>query len=45
MPDLHDPANDDGIVREFDYSPDQYAAESSSNEQEERERRGDDPIA
>ena len=45
VPDLHDPADGDGIVRESDYSPDEYAAESSSNEQEDRERRGDDPIA
>ena len=43
--DLHDPADDDGIVHEFDYSPDEYAAESSPNEREERERQGDDPIA
>lgn len=39
---LHD--DDDGIVREFDYSPDEYAADSSPNEQEEREKRGEDPI-
>lgn len=40
---LHDD-DDDGIVREFDYSPDEYAADSSINEQEEREKRGEDPI-
>lgn len=39
---LHD--DDDGVVREFDYSPDEYAADSSPNEQEEREKRGEDPI-
>lgn len=39
---LHD--DDDGIVREFDYSPGEYAADSSPNEQEEREKRGEDPI-
>ncbi|MBK4152697.1 hypothetical protein GWO62_05905 [Corynebacterium macginleyi] len=33
---LHDD-DDGGIVREFDYSPDEYAADSSPNEQEERE--------
>ena len=38
------PDDDDGIVREFDYSPDEYAADSSPNEQEEREKRGEDPI-
>ena len=38
------PNDDDGIVREFDYSPDEYAADSSPNEQEEREKRGEDPI-
>ena len=40
---LHDD-DDDGIVREFDYSSDEYAADSSPNEQEERERRGEDLI-
>lgn len=40
---LHDD-DDDGIVREFDYDPDEYAADSSPNEQEEREKRGEDPI-
>lgn len=40
---LHDD-DDDGIVREFDYSPDEYAADSSPNEQEEREKRGEDLI-
>lgn len=40
---LHDD-DDDGIVREFAYSPDEYAADSSINEQEERERRGEDFI-
>ena len=39
---LHD--DDDGVVREFDYSPGEYAADSSPNEQEEREKRGEDPI-
>lgn len=39
---LHD--DDDGMVREFDYSPDEYAADSSINEQEEREKRGEDLI-
>lgn len=39
---LHD--DDDGIVRDFAYSPDEYAADSSPNEQEEREKRGEDPI-
>lgn len=39
---LHD--DDDGVVREFDYSPDEYAADSSPNEQEEREKRGEDLI-
>lgn len=39
---LHD--DDDGVVREFDYSPGEYAADSSINEQEEREKRGEDPI-
>ena len=39
---LHD--DDDGVVREFDYSPDEYAADSSINEQEEREKRGEDLI-
>lgn len=38
------PDDDDGIVREFDYSPDEYAADSSPNEQEEREKRGEDLI-
>lgn len=38
------PDDDDGVVREFDYSPDEYAADSSINEQEEREKRGEDPI-
>jgi len=38
------PDDDDGIVREFNYSPDEYAADSSPNEQEEREKRGEDPI-
>lgn len=36
--------DDDGIVRDFDYSPDEYAADSSPNEQEEREKRGEDLI-
>lgn len=36
--------DDDGIVRDFDYSPDEYAADSSINEQEEREKRGEDLI-
>lgn len=36
--------DDDGIVRDFAYSPDEYAADSSPNEQEEREKRGEDPI-
>ena len=39
---LHD--DDDGVVREFDYEPDEYAADSSINEQEEREKRGEDLI-
>lgn len=39
---LHD--DDDGIVREFDYAPGEYAADSSPNEQEERENRGEDLI-
>lgn len=39
---LHD--DDDGVVREFDYAPGEYAADSSPNEQEEREKRGEDPI-
>lgn len=38
------PDDDDGVVREFDYSPGEYAADSSPNEQEEREKRGEDPI-
>ena len=38
------PDDDDGIVREFDYFPDEYAADSSPNEQEEREKRGEDLI-
>lgn len=38
------PDDDDGIVREFDYEPGEYAADSSINEQEEREKRGEDPI-
>ncbi|MDV2420174.1 hypothetical protein RAE03_10410 [Corynebacterium tuberculostearicum] len=36
--------DDDGVVREFDYSPGEYAADSSPNEQEEREKRGEDLI-
>lgn len=36
--------DDDGIVRDFAYSPDEYAADSSPNEQEEREKRGEDLI-
>lgn len=39
---LHD--DDDGVVREFDYAPAEYAADSSPNEQEEREKRGEDLI-
>ena len=39
---LHD--DDDGIVREFDYEPGEYATDSSPNEQEEREKRGEDLI-
>lgn len=39
---LHD--DDDGVVREFNYSPGEYAADSSPNEQEEREKRGEDLI-
>lgn len=39
---LHD--DDDGVVREFDYEPGEYAADSSPNEQEEREKRGEDLI-
>ena len=39
---LHD--DDDGVVREFDYAPGEYAADSSPNEQAERERRGEDLI-
>ena len=39
---LHD--DDDGVVREFDYEPSEYAADSSINEQEEREKRGEDLI-
>ena len=39
---LHD--DDDGVVREFDYSPDEYAADSSPDEQAEREKRGEDLI-
>ncbi|MGV0369626.1 hypothetical protein ACUY29_12740 [Corynebacterium aurimucosum] len=38
------PDDDDGVVREFDYSPGEYAADSSPNEQEEREKRGEDLI-
>ena len=38
------PDDDDGVVREFDYAPGEYAADSSPNEQEEREKRGEDPI-
>ena len=38
------PDDDDGVVREFDYEPGEYAADSSINEQEEREKRGEDPI-
>lgn len=38
------PDDDDGVVREFDYEPDEYAADSSPNEQEEREKRGEDLI-
>ena len=40
----HASLDDDGIVRDFAYSPDEYAADSSPNEQEEREKRGEDPI-
>lgn len=36
--------DDNGIVRDFNYSPDEYAADSSPNEQEEREKRGEDLI-
>ncbi|CAB0824413.1 DNA-binding protein [Corynebacterium diphtheriae] len=39
---LHD--DDDGTVREFDYSPDEYAADSSPDETEERLNRGEDLI-
>lgn len=44
--DGHDslPDDDDGVVREFDYEPGEYAADSSPNEQEEREKRGEDLI-
>nr|DAI75455.1 MAG TPA: helix-turn-helix, Psq domain [Caudoviricetes sp.] len=38
------PDDDDGVVREFDYEPGEYAADSSINEQEEREKRGEDLI-
>ncbi|MGV3071520.1 hypothetical protein ACEE90_03625 [Corynebacterium phoceense] len=38
------PDYDDGTVREFDYDPSEYAADSSPNEQKEREKRGEDPI-
>ncbi|MHC9651205.1 DNA-binding protein [Corynebacterium diphtheriae] len=34
----------DGTVREFDYSPDEYAADSSPDENEERIRRDENPI-
>lgn len=36
--------HDDGTVREFDYSPDEYAADSSPDETEERLNRGEDLI-
>lgn len=40
-----DPSDyDDGTVREFDYDESEYAADSSPNEQEEREKRGEDLI-
>lgn len=39
---LHD--DDDDVVREFDYDSGEYAANSSPNEQEEREKQGEDPI-
>lgn len=38
------PDDDDGVVREFDYEPGEYAADSSINEQKEREKRGEDLI-
>ncbi|MEY8565153.1 helix-turn-helix transcriptional regulator [Corynebacteriaceae bacterium 7-707] len=34
----------DGTVREFDWAPGTYAADSSPNEQAEREAEGSDPI-
>lgn len=43
-PNLPADSYDDGTVREFDYSPDEYAADSSPDENEERIRRGEDPI-
>lgn len=36
--------DDDGVVREFDYEPGEYAADSSIDEQAEREKRGEDLI-
>ncbi|MDY5840089.1 MAG: DNA-binding protein [Corynebacterium camporealensis] len=36
--------DDDGTVREFDYHPDEYAADSSPDEDKLREERGEDFI-
>lgn len=38
---MHD---DDGTVREFDYHPEEYAADSSLDEEAIRYERGEDPI-
>ncbi|MGX1738578.1 hypothetical protein ACWIB8_05315 [Corynebacterium flavescens] len=42
-PDVHGDVYDDGTVRDFDYD-EPHAADSSPNEQEEREKRGEDLI-
>lgn len=42
--DPSDSIHDDGTVREFDYTPDEYAADSSPDEDKLREERGEDFI-
>jgi uncharacterized protein YceH (UPF0502 family) len=37
-------SDDDGTVRDFDWEPGTYAADGSTDEQEAREARGEDPI-
>lgn len=43
-PHLEPVPDDDGTVREFAYDPSEYAADSSPDEQAEREERGEDLI-